>query len=576
MAELLSRVASRYPTRVAIRITNANSNKKYTYADLLSSSSLVSSLLKANLSLRSSHLNLGNNDSYDGAHDYDSEPMKKRTKKISSCDSKEPSLSPKETTVALMAPSGAEYVVGTWATWMAKCVAVPLALSHPPKEIEYVLDDANVSIILATSEYSEMLKPLAKARNLDIVLLDLSKEEEQQQQQQEENNDAQTTQQQQRQQQQENDSGALIIYTSGTTGRPKGALHTHGSLIAQVKCLTQAWKWSKDDGIVHCLPLHHIHGIVNALYCAHYMGACVEFMPRFSPSLIWSRLQRTDPPITVFMGVPTMYHRLIQAYDAMEDSEQQKASEATKRLRLTISGSAACPVPIVERWKEISGSTLLERYGMTEIGMALSNPYEGERRAGHVGQPLPGVEVKVVPVEANGAEDDDEDDAAPTGRKAAANESGAGELRVKGPNLFREYWGRPEATADSFDEDGYFKTGDTVVLDKNYYKILGRTSVDILKSGGYKLSALEIEDHLLEHPNISEVAVVGLDDVAYGQIVACVISPGPLTEQELAAWCKGKIAPYKVPRRVKVVDKIERNAMGKVNKKELVKRYEQL
>ena len=451
--------------------------------------------------------------------------------------------------------------------------AVPLALSHPPKELEYVLDDAGVSVILATPEYEATLRPLAEARGVDIIVLQPPEDGAS-----EDMGDAPGPH--------EPRNGALIIYTSGTTGRPKGALHTHGSLIAQVKCLTTAWKWSKDDTIVHPLPLHHIHGIVNALYCAHYVGACVEFLPRFSPSLIWDRLQNDKPPVTVFMGVPTMYHRLIQAYDALgTDAAREKAKEASKRLRLTISGSAACPVPIVERWREISGSTLLERYGMTEIGMALSNPYDGARKPGFVGQPLPGVEAKIVPIEAGGhaagddggGDDDDDDDAVPVRTGAlASSEDGPGELRIKGANLFREYWGRPEATAESFDEDGFFKTGDTVIREGGSFKILGRTSVDILKSGGYKLSALEIEDHLLEHPKIAEVAVVGLDDVAYGQKVACVVSPGPLTASELADWCKGRLAPYKVPREVKVVTKIDRNAMGKVNKKDIVRRWDTL
>ena len=194
--------------------------------------------------------------------------------------------------------------------------------------------------------------------------------------------------------------GALIIYTSGTTGRPKGALHSHRSLKAQMYALVTAWEWAPTDRMLHCLPLHHIHGIVNGLFCALDIGACVEFLKKFSPTTIWKRLvlgsNGSAKPITVYMGVPTMYVRLLQAYEAMPEEEQAVSRAAAGALRLTVSGSAACPVPVMNQWEATTGQKLLERYGMTEIGMALSNPYSKERRPGTVGQPLPGVEVRMV------------------------------------------------------------------------------------------------------------------------------------------------------------------------------------
>jgi malonyl-CoA/methylmalonyl-CoA synthetase len=381
--------------------------------------------------------------------------------------------------------------------------------------------------------------------------------------------------------------GALIIYTSGTTGRPKGALHTHASLGAQIASLVGAWEWAETDRIVHPLPLHHIHGIVNALLCPHAVGAAVEFVPKFSPSGLWARLrggaEGTAPPVTVFMGVPTMYVRLLQALESTEPAERAAAAAAAKALRLTVSGSAACPVPLMNAWEGVTGQRLLERYGMTEVGMVLSNPLHGERRPGFVGTPLPGVRIKVTPdapadaAAAAGAPESAV--AAVTGEEVSVYgpvEEGPGELRVAGAAMFAGYWGKPAATAESYDEDGFFRTGDTVVRQGGAWRILGRTSVDIIKCGGYKLSALEIEAHLLEHPRIGEAAVVGLPDEAYGQVVAAVLAPKASGEAlptlaELRVWARDVMAPYKVPAQLRTVDAIPRNAMGKVNKKELAK-----
>jgi malonyl-CoA/methylmalonyl-CoA synthetase len=284
-----------------------------------------------------------------------------------------------------------------------------------------------------------------------------------------------------------------------------------------------------------------------------------------------------------------MYVRLLQALEAMEaPAEREAAGKAGASLRLTVSGSAACPVPLMTSWEKVTGQRLLERYGMTEVGMALSNPLHGERRPGFVGTPLPGVRVKVVKAPA-------EEDAAPAAAAAAEGgavaavaaedvsaygpiEEGPGELRVAGPALFAGYWGKPTATAESYDEEGFYCTGDTVVRQGGSWRILGRTSVDIIKCGGYKLSALEIEAHLLEHPAIGEAAVVGLPDEAYGQVVAAVLAgkgdAPPPSLAELRVWARDVLAPYKVPSQLRVVDAIPRNAMGKVNKKELAKMFD--
>jgi malonyl-CoA/methylmalonyl-CoA synthetase len=249
---------------------------------------------------------------------------------------------------------------------------------------------------------------------------------------------------------------------------------------------------------------------------------------------------------------------LIAAWDAADPRRRVRMSEGCRRLRLMVSGSAALPVSVLERWREISGHTLLERYGMTEIGMALSNPLRGERRPGHVGLPLPGVEVRLV-----------DDDGNPV-------ENGApGEIEVRGPSVFREYWRRPQATRDSF-RDGWFRTGDIAVVENAYHRILGRSSVDILKTGGYKVSALEIEEVLRTHPAIAECAVIGKEDEEWGDRVcaAVVLQPGAaLSRDELRAWAAERLAPYKLPREFRTVEALPRNAMGKVTKPDVKKLF---
>jgi malonyl-CoA/methylmalonyl-CoA synthetase len=233
-------------------------------------------------------------------------------------------------------------------------------------------------------------------------------------------------------------------------------------------------------------------------------------------------------------------------------------SAGCREMRLMVSGSAALPVQTLERWREISGHTLLERYGMTEMGMALSNPLQGERRPGSVGMPLPGVEVRLT---------DEHGAASPPGSP--------GEIEVRGANVFLEYWRRPDATRDAF-RDGWFRTGDTAVLDDGRYRILGRSSVDILKTGGFKVSALEIEEELRTHPAVGECAVVGVPDVEWGDKVSVAVELRPgfsLSLEEMQVWARTRLAPYKVPRALRCVEALPRNAMGKVVKPDVVKLF---
>ncbi|CAK0783610.1 hypothetical protein CVIRNUC_006809 [Coccomyxa viridis] len=452
---------------------------------------------------------------------------------------------------AIMAPPGPHYVAATWASWLSGGVAVPLCLTHPPGELKYVLQDANVRAVLTTDEHMSRMAPLAKEAGAKILRVSDSSEQPSREQ---DAIDALKPEQ-----------GALVVYTSGTTGRPKGALHTYAGLTAHINALVTSWEWRASDRILHCLPLHHVHGIINALHCAHAVGATVEFSPKFSPTAVWDVLMREDDPITVFMGVPTMYSHLLSVYDDMSLEQQKAAQGAAKRLRLTVSGSAACPLPIMQRWHALSGQWLLERYGMTETNMILSNPYHGERRAGSVGLPLPGVEVQILPEE---------------GTESSASTGTAehiGELQVRGPGLFKMYLNKPEATAEAFDSEGWFRTGDIASLegDPPYWRIVGRASVDIIKSGGYKISAPQVEDAILAHPDVAECAVMGAPDEAQGERVAAVIAckNTQITLKQLREWLKDKLPEYQLPSRLEIVETIPRNAMGKVNKKELRRQY---
>ncbi|KAL0319268.1 UNVERIFIED_CONTAM: Malonate--CoA ligase [Sesamum angustifolium] len=412
--------------------------------------------------------------------------------------------------VGIVAKPSPEFVAGVLGTWFSGGVAVPLALSYPEAELLHVMNDSDITMILSTEDHQELMKAVAAKTSAQMSLLPSvpsyifgSSNV--------------------------GDDPALIIYTSGTTGKPKGVVHTHKGVLAQV-----------------------------------------EFMPKFSVRGIWQRWResypkdqtKADDAVTVFTGVPTMYTRLIQGYEAMDAALQNASAAAAGScvswvVDLQMCGSSALPLPVMQQWETITGHVLLERYGMTE----------GKRKGGTVGRPLPGVQAKII------AED------------GSCDNVEVGELCIKSPSLFKEYWKLPEVTKQSFIDGGFFKTGDAARVDEEgYYVILGRTNADIMKVGGYKLSALEIEAVLLEHPTISECCVLGLPDKDYGEAVCAIIIPDSeikrkreeelkpaLTLEELSMWAKEKLAPYKIPTRLLLWESLPRNAMGKVNKKELKK-----
>jgi malonyl-CoA/methylmalonyl-CoA synthetase len=440
-----------------------------------------------------------------------------------------------EARVAFLVPPSFAYVAVQRGIWRAGGVAVPLATSHPAAELEYVIRDAGAAVVVAEPSHAEPLTPLAHAAGARLLT---------------------TTQCL--------DTGgaelppfiaaarrAMIIYTSGTTGRPKGVVTTHANIGAQVSSLVAAWGWTSRDRSLLALPLHHIHGIINALGVPLAVRATCELLPAFDAERVWDRLSSGE--ITVFTGVPTMYHRLIASWDAAPRALQRARSEGARHVRLMMSGSAALPVQTLERWRTITGHTLLERYGMTETGMALSQPLAGERRPGSVGVPLPGVDVRLV--------DDETGAGVPAGTP--------GQLEVRGPGVFLEYWKRPDETRAAFRDGGWFRTGDVAVIEQEMYRLLGRASVDIIKTGGFKVSALEIEDVLRRHPAIADCAIVGVEDPEWGERVSAVVELRPdasVSLDELQTWVRPLLAPYKVPRALKAVDALPRNALGKVVK----------
>uniref|UniRef100_A0A8C5MV90 Acyl-CoA synthetase family member 3 n=1 Tax=Leptobrachium leishanense TaxID=445787 RepID=A0A8C5MV90_9ANUR len=442
--------------------------------------------------------------------------------------------------VSFLCPNDSTYVVCQWAAWMSGAIAVPLYRTHPVPELEYVLRDSQSGLVLAEEEYTDIMAPLAIKLGIPMLTLsgsdpDLSAEDI---------SDVALHQLEL----DWNSRGAMIIYTSGTTGRPKGVLISHRNLHAMVKALVSEWQWTKEDRILHVLPLHHVHGVVNKLLCPHWIGATCVMLPEFSPQKVWEHFLSTDAPsINVFMAVPTIYSKLIEHYDRHYTQPRVRdfvRAACRDKIRLMVSGSSALPVPVLERWREITGHTLLERYGMTEIGMALTNPLHGARVPGSVGNPLPGVEVRITSpnpqkegrsylIHADGDE---------TGTAVCPGfENKEGELQVRGPAVFKEYWNKPQETQEAFTSDGWFKTGDTAVYKDGTYWILGRTSVDIIKSGGYKISALEVERHLLAHPSIIDVAVIGAPDVVWGQHVAAIVKlrdGHSLSLQKLKVWAR--------------------------------------
>lgn len=442
-----------------------------------------------------------------------------------------------EARVAFMVDPGFDYVKVQWGIWQAGGVAVPLCITHPLPSLQYVLEDTGSSVLVISPGYRDLVSAYAMEYSIRLIVVDRVSFPEV------------------KLPQVDASRNAMILYTSGTTNKPKGVVTTHANIEAQISSISTAWKYAPTDHTLCVLPLHHVHGIINVVSATLWNGGTVAFLSSFSVEGIFACFLEGE--VNVFMAVPTIYFKLISGWELLDEGQQLHIKNALKQFRLMVCGSAALPVSVMKQWEKVSGHVLLERYGMTEIGMGISNPYEGERKAGYIGKPLPGLAVRLV------------DDAM---QLVAAGEPG--EIHIKGKTVFKEYWNKPEATAKEFTSDGWFKTGDVAVVEDGYYRILGRSSVDIIKSGGYKLSALEIEEVLRSYPAIADCAVVGIPDDEWGElVVAAVVPSGDLDQQALNTWMRTQMASYKTPRKYMLVDALPRNAMGKVVKQEIKQQF---
>jgi fatty acid CoA ligase FadD36 len=344
---------------------------------------------------------------------------------------------------------------------------------------------------------------------------------------------------------------AMVMYTSGTTGAPKGVVQTGRAIAACLDGLADAWAWTPDDVLVHGLPLFHVHGLVLGVLGALRVGGPLVHTRRPRPDAYGAAAREHGG--SLFFGVPTVWSRVC---------EDPVAAAALSSARLLVSGSAPLPVPVAERLRGLTGLVPVERYGMTESLITVAVRSDGERRPGWVGLALPGVETRLRPIP------DAEGPAVPADEDVARDGESVGELQVRGTTLFEGYLGLAEVTAASWTADGFFRTGDAAVIDQSgWHRIVGRTSTDLIKSGGYRIGAGEVEAALLAHPAVSEAAVVGVPDTDLGQRIVAYVVGDAVDPATVSAFVAEQLSVHKRPREVRVVENLPRNAMGKVQKK---------
>lgn len=428
-------------------------------------------------------------------------------------------------------------------TVMAGGVFLPLNTAYTAAEVSYFLGDASPAIFVCDSERISSLEDVAAKANVG-KLMSLSSDGSSGSlidEKAEASGDFTEVER-------DVDDLAAILYTSGTTGRSKGAMLSHRALASNAATLKEYWQFSSDDCLIHALPIFHIHGLFVAINITLFAGSSLHFLTSFDADEITSRMHRS----TVLMGVPTFYVRLLQSPELNK--------ELASNMRLFISGSAPLLSETHVAWQQKTGHAILERYGMTETNMNTSNPYDGERRPGTVGLPLPDVELKIT---------------APDSGKTL-NEGEVGQIEVRGPNVFSGYWKMPEKTAEELRVDGWFLTGDIGVIDSDgYVSIVGR-SKDLIISGGFNVYPKEIEEIIDDNPTVVESAVIGVPHPDFGEAVVAVVVKQPScegTEASIKAPMLEQLAKYKQPKRVFFVDELPRNAMGKVQKAKLREDY---
>jgi malonyl-CoA/methylmalonyl-CoA synthetase len=399
-------------------------------------------------------------------------------------------------------------------------VFVPLNTAYTAAEVEYFLQDAEPKVVVGPAQLDEIANATAEPA-LPVAATDAN-------------------------------ALAALLYTSGTTGRSKGAMLTRGNLASNALTLAREWRFTRDDVLLHALPIFHVHGLFVAINTVLAAGSAMLFMPKFSPAEVIQALPRA----TVMMGVPTFYTRLLEEPDLKR--------EVTVKVRLFVSGSAALLADTHREFRARTGHAILERYGMSETLMNTSNPYAGERVPGSVGPPLPGVEVRITDPKSG----------------AVLRERGAvGMIEVRGPNVFRGYWRMPDKTAAELRSNGFFITGDLGRIDeRGYLYIVGRIK-DVVITGGYNVYPSEVERELNALPGVAESAVIGLPHPDFGEAVtAVVIAEGgaALDEASIRSTLELRLAKYKVPKRVMIAADLPRNAMGKIQKSALREQYSDL
>jgi len=425
-------------------------------------------------------------------------------------------------------------------TIIAGGVFLPLNTGYTPAEIEYFLSDATPRIFVCSSKNKEALKPVAdtcSVASLETMDGDGSGSLPEL---------AATQMAGVKAVARSKDDLAAILYTSGTTGRSKGAMLSHDNLWSNAATLRDYWKFTSNDRLIHALPIFHTHGLFVATNVTFAAGSSVDFMAKFDADVVLDAMRKA----TVLMGVPTFYVRLLR--------HEKLDKEHTKNMRLFVSGSAPLLAETHDQWQENTGHAILERYGMTETNMNTSNPYDGERRAGTVGFPLPGVEVRIMEGE----------------QELAKGEIGS--IEVRGPNVFKGYWKMPEKTKEELLESGFLITGDLGMIDdQGYVSIIGR-SKDLIISGGYNVYPKEIELMIDDVGGVSESAVIGLPHPDFGEGVCAVIvksADSDLTDVSVMEAITSDLAKYKQPKKIYFVKELPRNAMGKVQKKSLREEY---
>ena len=447
--------------------------------------------------------------------------------------------------VAVQVEKSVEAMMLYLATLRAGYVFLPLNTAYQSAEIEYFIGNAEPSVVVCSSKNFGWVSKIAfKAGTQNVFTLDDDRTGSLLERA------AHCSDQHEVAVMREDDMAA-ILYTSGTTGRSKGAMLSHGNLLSNALVLKDYWAWVPGDVLIHALPIFHVHGLFVALHGALINGSKMIWLAKFDPKLVVKKL----PEATVFMGVPTLYGRLL--------NEPGLDMHAVRNMRLFVAGSAPLLIETFNAWQQVTGHTILERYGMSETAMLTSNPYKGnERRGGTVGFALPGVSLRVQ---------GEDGQTLPTGE--------IGGIQVRGPNVFKGYWRMPEKTREEFTGDGFFKTGDVGQIDADgYITIVGR-SKDLIISGGYNVYPAEIEGYINDMPGVAESALVGVPHPDFGEVgIAIVIAkPGVTLESgQILAMLKSKLANFKIPKQCYVVPELPRNTMGKIQKNLLREQHKAL